>query len=441
LRQSAQQALQAHAARSQSGILGEARSLQARGEIDSITPFWIFNGLSVEAGASAIRALAARPDVLQITPDPDPDFPLAPTDLSSQEIAQHPGRGGLGDEVLPAGVIQPNIALSNAPAVWALGYTGQGVVAAILDTGVDGTHPDLAPGWRGGSNSWLDPYGEHATPYDANGHGTHVMGILAGGASDPAAGAIGMAPGVKWIAAKIFNDSGGYSEAAVHISFQWALDPDGNPATPDGADLVNNSWGYTTSGRCQLNFQVDIQNLRAAGVLPIFSSGNGGLSGSATDRSPGNNPGAFGVGGIDNNSQLYILSSGGPSTCDAALPYPRLVAPGVSILSAAPGTPRYELLSGTSMSSPHAAGALALLLSAFPDLPLSLQELALTRSAVDLGAPGFDFSFGAGRLDALAAYQWAKAVWGAPFKMYFPLLRRPFYYYLPVIHFPLSIFD
>lgn len=461
-REAVERQLQGHANRSQQGILAAARILQARGEIASVTSFWIFNGLSVEASAAGIRALAARPEVLQIRPDPDPAYPIAPTNLSPWPPPLYGEGGSVGSDLLlptsassgngfllplsetesglggevQAPTIQPNIVLTNAPELWALGYTGQGVVAAILDTGVDGTHPDLAPNWRGGSNSWFDPYGEHATPFDAHGHGTHVMGILAGEATNQTYGAIGMAPGAQWIAAKIFNDSGGYSESAVHLAFQWVLDPDGNPATPDGADLVNNSWGYTIPGQCMLTFQADIQNLRAAGVMPVFSAGNGGPGSTATDLSPGNNPAAFAVGGITNTDLLYSRSSRGPSSCDTALAYPRLVAPGVSIFSAYreinPGVPAYATLSGTSMAAPHAAGALALLLSAHPDLPLALQEYSLIHSAFDLGDPGYDFSFGAGRLDVLAAYQWARAAWGSPLKTYLPLVRRSFFLFVPV---------
>jgi bacillopeptidase F len=100
-----------------------------------------------------------------------------------------------------------------------------------MDTGVDYLHPDLADKWRGGANSWYDPNGEHATPYDANGHGTGVMGILVGGTAGGTA--IGVAPGAQWIAVKLFDDTGEASESDIHLGLQWFLDPDGNPDTDD----------------------------------------------------------------------------------------------------------------------------------------------------------------------------------------------------------------
>ena len=72
-----------------------------------------------------------------------------------------------------------NIAAIQAPELWALGHTGKGVVVATMDTGVDLAHPDLRRKWRGGANSWFDPHGEEAAPYDALGHGTQAMGVIA----------------------------------------------------------------------------------------------------------------------------------------------------------------------------------------------------------------------------------------------------------------------
>ena len=111
-----------------------------------------------------------------------------------------------------------------------------------MDTGVDYLHPDLAQRWRGGPNSWYDPNGEHATPYDHTGHGTQVMGIMVGG--DAGGASIGVAPGARWISVKIFNDAGYSSISIIHEGFQWLMDPDGNPDTNDAPDVINNSWGY-----------------------------------------------------------------------------------------------------------------------------------------------------------------------------------------------------
>jgi len=86
----------------------------------------------------------------------------------------------------------------------------------------------------------------------------------------------GVAPGAGWIGVKVFNDRGVASTSAIHKGFQWLLDPDGNPATADAPDVVNASWTGSAAG-CNLEFQPDLRNLRAAGILPVFSAGNYGF--------------------------------------------------------------------------------------------------------------------------------------------------------------------
>src|SRR6185312_16740699 len=146
-----------------------------------------------------------------------------------------------------------------------------------------------------------------------------------------------------------------------------------------------------------------LASLRAAGILPVFAAGNfGPVPGSSV--SPANNPEAFAVGATDDADVLYPYSSLGPSPCGQPV-YPQLVAPGVGIHT----TDLYGFYAdptGTSVAAPHVAGALALLLQAFPGMPTDRQAAALESSAVDLGPAGADNSYGRGRLDVLAAYQW-----------------------------------
>ncbi len=215
-----------------------------------------------------------------------------------------------------------------------------------------------------------------------------------------------MAPGAQWIAARIFDDSGKSTATAIHSAFQWLLDPDGNPNTADAPDVVNNSWSYGFGGTCNLTFRPDVQALRAAGILPIFAAGNFG-PGSSTSVSPANYPEALAVGAVNNSDSIYSASSRGPSACgETSTSYPEIVAPGVGIRTAGRyGT--YQVLSGTSLSAPHVAGALALLLSAYPNLSASQQESALEQGAHDLGVSGPDNTFGFGRLDVLGAYNTA----------------------------------
>ncbi|MDH3262243.1 MAG: S8 family serine peptidase, partial [Acidimicrobiia bacterium] len=320
-----------------------------------------------------------RSDVASITPD---DIDVIPT----------------------AGTPEPNLTAVNAPALWNLGHTGQGVVVASLDSGVDLNHPDLINRYRGGSNSWFDPYNQHpASPIDLTGHGTGTMGVMVGG--DTGGTSIGMAPSAQWIAARIFDDRGRSKATAIHAAFQWLLDPDGNPNSADAPNVVNNSWSYGYGGGCNLAFQLDVQALRAVGIVPVFAAGNFGPGGS-TSVSPANYPEALAVGGVNNSDSIYAYSSRGPSACgEASTVYPEIVAPGVNIRTAE-RYGMYQTASGTSLAAPHVAGALALLLSSNPNLTAAEQEAALLGSAVDLGAAGPDDQFGYGRLDTLAAYQW-----------------------------------
>ena len=378
-------ALQAEAEASQVQIRAFLTAQAAQGKVRQVTPFWVFNGLSVTATADVLQELAARADVQSLTPD---ELQIVPT--------------GLNAYAAPAS----NLALINAPSLWDLGYSGQGVVVANMDSGVDASHPDLAPRWRNGSNSWYDPYGQHpTTPTDLSGHGTQTMGVMVSG--DAGGTSLGVAPQAQWIAVKIFNDSGSATATAIHQGFQWLLDPDGNPTTADAPQVVNNSWAYSGPG-CYLDFQLDLQSLAAAGILPIFSAGDFGPNAS-TSVSPANYPEAFAVGEINNLDQIASESSRGPSACgETTSIYPELVAPGVNIHT----TTRFGLYtdaSGTSLSAPHVAGSLALLLSAYPELGSDQQAAALRNGAVDLGTAGPDDIFGYGRLDVLAAYQWIQA--------------------------------
>jgi subtilisin family serine protease len=369
--------LRDHATRAQRGVVGLLAARRRQGLVSDVTPLWVEDAVAVRATPRVLAELAARPDVREIQPNRTVDAP--PTTAGTAE----------------------NLDVIGASAMWDMGFRGQGVVVANLDTGVDVTHPDLAGSWRGGTNSWYDPNGQHpTTPTDVNGHGTQTMGVMVGGSTSGTT--VGVAPAARWIAAKIFNDRGSATSTGIHLAFQWLLDPDRDPATADAPNVVNASWTMSTPS-CVLDFQPDLRSLRAAGILPVFAAGNYGPS-AGTVYSPANLPEAFAVGGTDNAGVLDTYSSRGPSACAGAAA-PRLVAPGVGI----PTTDLYGLYisdSGTSVAAPHVAGALALLLGAFPQLSAEQQEAALTSTAADLGASGVDGDFGYGRLDVPAAYQW-----------------------------------
>ncbi len=345
---------------------------------------WVINGFAVTARASVIRQLAARPGIDRISLDSTLEAPATTS----------------GSAAAP----EWNLNAVRAPELWSQGFTGSGIVVANMDTGVDPNHPDLSAKWRGGANSWYDPHGEHATPYDPAGHGTQTMGIMVGGAAGGTA--IGMAPDARWIAAKLYNDAGQARYSDIHLAFQWLLDPDGDLATLDAPDVVNASWGLTgTAGQCITEFSTDIEVLKAAGIAIAFAAGNDGPS-PLTSLSPANNPPGFAAGAVDEALAIASFSSRGPSACDGTI-YPELVAPGVNVNTADlsfGGLPLYAVVSGTSYAAPHAAGALALLAEAFPQAGVAQLEAALTASARDLGVAGGDNSYGHGLADVQAAY-------------------------------------
>lgn len=408
--------LQSRADQDQKRLRNFLRAAEKSGRAGEVEYFWIFNGLALSAQPGLIQELARFPEVASITIDEQISLP---------------------DTVTLTDTVEANIQAVRAPELWALGYRGQGVVVASMDTGVNLFHPDLQEGWRGGTNSWLDATGEgYKVPGDPSGHGTAVMGVMVG--RDKGGTAIGIAPEAKWIAVKIFDRNRYAAESWIHKGFQWLLDPDMDPSTPDAPDVVNNSWAMNKPG-CYLAFQPDLQALRAAGILPIFAAGNLSVLNPSgpNDFSPGNVPEAFAVGAYDDRQVIWEGSSRGPSSCDDPAnnyPYPEISAPGVDIRSG-----YYDRWTGTSLAAPHVAGGLALLLSAFPFLPLELQEQALIQSAADLGEPGPDNAYGYGGLDLMAAYEWIEenTTW---YRQYIPLIvvsepqeMAEFRYYFPVV--------
>jgi subtilase family serine protease/subtilisin family serine protease len=356
---------------------------KARGLVQRMVPLWVFNGLAVTATPDVIRALAARPDVWEVRADAT--IPL-PTPVPS---AISPG----------ATLAEWNIDQIRAPEVWALNpaYTGVGTVVGSFDTGVDGTHPDLESRYRGNhAISWFDPYGEHESPFDFDGHGTHTTGIAVGG--DAGGTAIGVAPGARWIAAKAWNDQGLGFVSSFHQIFEWFLAPGGDPA--NAPDVVNASWAFAEAG-CIAEFLADVQALRAAGIFVSFAAGNDGPDPGSV-RSPGTYAESFAVGATDVLDEIAFFSARGPSVCDGTVK-PNVAAPGVDVLSSFPGG--YAAFSGTSMAAPHVTGAVAVLRSIDPTLTVSELESLLTQGVLDLGVAGPDDDFGAGRLDLFTSAQ------------------------------------
>ena len=363
--------LRRHAVRAQAGLLAALKA-QPADRVRAVTPLWIINAVALSASRQVIVEVAQRPDVARIQ--------LADGNWQIEPEGDAPA--------MPA-----NLAAIGAPAAWQRGFTGQGVVVAVLDSGVDLLNAELAAKWRGGSNSWFDPYGEHAAPVDLSGHGTQVLGVILGGKVEGQP--IGVAPGAQWIAARIFNDRGHATTLAIHRALQWVIDPDGNPATHDAPQVVNNSWSAANAG-CDSEFAADLRALRAAGILPIFAAG------SSRPIGPANLPEAFAVGALAADGTALIDSARGPSICrPTGEVYPQLVAPGEDIRT----LDHYGAVittAGTSLAAAHVSGALALLLSARPRLSADEQAALLIGTAADLGEPGADNTFGYGQLNIAA---------------------------------------
>ncbi len=353
----------------------------AQGRVQVRQSLWISNSLVLTATPDVLTQIAARPDVASVVSDTI--------------------------TLTPAASATANQVSARSPEVWASGGTGAGIVVATLDSGVDATHPDLAASWRGGTNSWFDPYAQHpATPTDLMGHGTGVTGVMVGGSSSGTA--IGTAPGASWIAARVFDDAGRSTVSAVHRAFQWLLDPDANPATADAPRVVDASWSLGAGPGCDLTFQPDVQALRTAGILPVFPAGNFGST-TSSSVSPANYPEALSVGAVSASGLVMSSSSRGPSACGGRTrAFPDLVAPGQNVQTA-DRYGQYQYLSGTSVAAPHAAGVLALMLEGSPTLSADQQLALVTDSAADRGVAGVDQVYGHGMLDAVAAYTAAMA--------------------------------
>jgi len=251
------------------------------------------------------------------------------------------------------------------------------VTVAVVDTGIDASHPDLAGSFRGGAADWFDVHGEHKQPLDRHGHGTQIAALVTGTGANGQT--LGVAPQAKWIAARVYNDRNIGRLSQLHRISAWLLDPDGNPATPDAPQIVLNAWGLgDRPGVCDDEFASDLRWLRAAGMHVVFAAGNGGPMENSS-VSPANNAAAFAVGALDGQGQTALFSSRGTSACDAR-PYPDALAPGELLRTAdlsPAGVPVTTMGTGTSYAAAVASGELALLLQARPDLLPAEREASL----------------------------------------------------------------
>ncbi|MGB1249692.1 MAG: S8 family serine peptidase [Candidatus Promineifilaceae bacterium] len=349
--------LQATAAASQAGVMAQLTGRSA-GEVRRLRSLWIVNQLAVDVSAELIPKLAADPQVSHISLDESLQL-LEPAIAYEQ-------KGHNSD--YPEGAW--GIDWIDAPETWnILGITGTGVVVAIMDTGVEWQHPILRDNYRGRdgdhSDSWFSAvYTNTTEPVDGNRHGTHVAGNAVG------RGGLGVAPGAEWIGVQVLNDSGSGSVSGILEGFQWLLAPGGDAAK--APDIVNNSWGADIIGELLYDgFRV----LQTAGIVQVFAAGNNGPFENSVGY-PAGYPGAISIGAHDHTGQTAWFSSRGPSALTNERK-PMIIAPGARILSSLPDD-QYGLLAGTSMATPHVAGAMALLKSANPALSESDIAFILT---------------------------------------------------------------
>ena len=386
--------LKAVADQTQGPVMDYLRSMGVKGK-----PYYIQNMIEVgKAGRNVVEGLVAWSDVAQIMPLPSPQMDPVIQGMSPEQRIF---------------AIEWNITRVGAPDVWAMGITGQGMVVADNDTGVQYDHPALVNQYRGnlgGGNfdhnyNWWDAWGgtPSPTPVDYDGHGTHTMGTMVG--DDGGANQIGVAPGAQWVACAGLN-----LECFEFFLTPWDLS--GQYPDPSKApDSINNSW-YDTSG---FDYRPIVQALNAAGIAVIKSAGNWG-SACSTISPPGNVPEIIATAAFGQGDVIASFSSRGPdSTYGQTILKPEVAAPGVNVRSSYP-TNTYDYLSGTSMAAPHSTASVALIWSAAPclqgDVPTTKQIMMETAEAkIDAQCVPFvdhpNDVWGWGILDEVAAVQFA----------------------------------
>ncbi len=390
--------------------------------------FYIVNAIWVKADAATAAILASRSDVLRVEGNPEIRNPVDP--MPEEVSAATPET---------TGTPEPGITYSHAPQVWSLGYTGQGIVIAGADTGYRWTHAALKNHYRGWDGvtanhnyNWHDSVHsaggvtcghDSVVPCDDNNHGTHTMGTAVG--TDGGNNQIGMAPGAKWIGCRNMDRGTGtparYIECMEFFLAPYPIGGTTGQGDPDLApDITTNSWGCPPSEGCSPDtLQAAVEAQRAAGIFMVAAAGNDGPSCHTVIDPPATYDAVYTVGALNTGTDgIASFSSRGTVTVDGSSRMkPDVCAPGNTVRSSIATTnTAYADFMGTSMATPHVAGAAALLWSAAPWLQHDIDhtERILNASAFPIWSADCDANgnspnntYGNGRLDAKVAVDYA----------------------------------
>ncbi len=405
----------------QAELLDWLRIKEAEGKVRNIRPLWIANLINCEAKPEVIQELMTRKDLARVDYNKERQVLMANPEQPSVPVIE------------PDNIVSPNLAwnvtLVNADQAWAEGYTGEGVIVAVLDTGINYNHLDIT------DNMWEHPdYPNHGFNFvnnnhvtmDYQSHGTHCAGTVAG--TGAAGTGTGIAPGATIMNLKVLGDTGSGTEAGVWTAIQFAVDY--------GAHVMSLSLGWQHQWNPDRStWRITMNNALSAGLIASVASGNeggwGGQPPPSEVRTPGDVPppwlnpdqtlqggvsAVVSVGSTTSADVLSGFSSKGPVTWQNVAPFndyhyspgmglirPDIVAPGSDILSLVHNTNTgYTTKSGTSMAAPAVAGAIALILSKNPGLTPEQVSQILEESA-EPQTTSKSNSYGSGRLDAFAA--------------------------------------
>lgn len=323
-------------------------------------------------------------------------------DVTGTDARARSGSGGLKKLWLD-GKVQANLERSTqqvgANAAWAAGYDGKGTKVAVLDTGTDLEHPDLK-----GRVAVSKNFTDSDTDADRQGHGTHTISTVGGSGAESGGAKKGVAPGAELLSGKVLDDGGYGLDSWIIAGMEWAVE--------NKADVVSMSLGDPSQTACDDPLAAAAERLSQQGPLFVIAAGNSG-PGNNTVSSPGCAASALTVGAVDRDDTTANFSSRGPAGLQHTLK-PEIAAPGVGISAAAAGgrgVYAYQSMSGTSMATPHVAGAAAIVKQRHPDWTSQQIKAALVGSA-NTRVPGDVRETGGGRLDVKAALD--TTVTGAP---------------------------